>query len=135
MSYQSKIFLVNWTPRELTPCKISHICCCNFNPLSLCKSHPLHVLISRVILQLLLNPTKLLNTDFRVLPRMLKSLAGCLTELCVSDFYWTFYSILAFFDILAALSISRIFPSGLSGWWKSSCSDIPRTIIKFDYAN
>ena len=26
-----KIFLVNWTPRELTPGKISHICHCAFN--------------------------------------------------------------------------------------------------------
>ena len=31
MSYQAKIFLVNLTPKELTPYKISHICCCTFN--------------------------------------------------------------------------------------------------------
>ena len=28
LSYQTKIFLVNLTPKELTPCKISHICRC-----------------------------------------------------------------------------------------------------------
>ena len=28
--YQAKIFLVNSTPKELTPCKISHICHCHF---------------------------------------------------------------------------------------------------------
>ena len=28
LSYQAKIFLVNLTPKELTPCKISHICNC-----------------------------------------------------------------------------------------------------------
>ena len=26
MSYEAKIFIVNYTPRGLTPCKISHIC-------------------------------------------------------------------------------------------------------------
>ena len=31
MSYQVIIFLANYTPRELTPCKISHICRCDFN--------------------------------------------------------------------------------------------------------
>ena len=30
LSYQAKIFLVNLTPKELAPCKISHICCCTF---------------------------------------------------------------------------------------------------------
>ena len=30
LSYQAKIFLVNLTSRELTPCKISHICHCAF---------------------------------------------------------------------------------------------------------
>ena len=41
----------------------------------------------------------------------------------------------ALFDILASLSISRVFSSSISGQWKSSCSDIPRTIIKFDCIN
>ena len=50
-------------------------------------------------------------------------------------FLLNFLLISAFFDILAALSISRVFPSGISGRWKSSCSDIPGTIIKFDYIN
>ena len=31
LSYQAKIFLVNKTPRDLTLCKISHICRCDFN--------------------------------------------------------------------------------------------------------
>ena len=31
LSYQAKIFLVNLTPKEITPCKISHICRCAFN--------------------------------------------------------------------------------------------------------
>ena len=31
MLYQAKISLVNLTPKELTPCKISHICRCAFN--------------------------------------------------------------------------------------------------------
>ena len=35
-------------------------------------------------------------------------------------------------DILASLSISHVFSSGFSGCTKSSCLDIPRTIIKFD---
>ena len=30
MSQQAKIFLVNLTPKELAPCKISHICRCVF---------------------------------------------------------------------------------------------------------
>ena len=42
-----------------------------------------------------------------------------------------FLFILAFFDILASFSIFCVFISR----WKSSCSDIPRTIIKFDYIN
>ena len=28
MSYQDKIFLENLTPKEFTPCKLSHICRC-----------------------------------------------------------------------------------------------------------
>ena len=31
LSYQAKIFLLNLTPTELAPCKISHICRCTFN--------------------------------------------------------------------------------------------------------
>ena len=31
MSYQTKTFLGNLTPGELTPCKIFHICRCGFN--------------------------------------------------------------------------------------------------------
>ena len=50
-------------------------------------------------------------------------------------FLLNFLLIFVFFDILASLSISRVFPSGISGRWKSSRSDIPRTIIKFDYIN
>ena len=46
-----------------------------------------------------------------------------------------FLFISAFFDILASLSISRVFISVISGRWKSSCSDIPRAIIPFDYIN
>ena len=46
-----------------------------------------------------------------------------------------FLFILAFFDILASLSTSRVFSRGFSGRWKSSCLDIPRVIIKFDYIN
>ena len=52
--------------------------------------------------------------------------------------FWSLLSFLfisAFFDILATLSITLAFSSGISGRWKSSCSDIPRTIIKFDYIN
>ena len=30
LSYQAKCFFVNLTPKELTPCKISHICRCAF---------------------------------------------------------------------------------------------------------
>ena len=29
--YQAKVFLLNLAPKELTPCKISHICRCAFN--------------------------------------------------------------------------------------------------------
>ena len=50
-------------------------------------------------------------------------------------FLLNFLFISAFSDILASLSISRVFPSRISGRWKFSCSDIPRTIIKFDYIN
>ena len=46
-----------------------------------------------------------------------------------------FLFISAFFDILASLSISRIFSRGFSGRPISSCLDIPRTIIKCDYIN
>ena len=31
LSYKAKIFLVNETSREFTPCKISHICHCDVN--------------------------------------------------------------------------------------------------------
>ena len=31
LPYSAKIFLVNLTPKELAPCKISHICHCAFN--------------------------------------------------------------------------------------------------------
>ena len=34
LPYQAKIFLVSLTPKEFTPCKISHICHCTFNVLS-----------------------------------------------------------------------------------------------------
>ena len=61
---------------------------------------------------------------------MLKSLAGCLTELSASDFYWIFFFISTFFDILALLSISRVFSSDFSGRRKSYCLDIPRTIYQ-----
>ena len=40
---------------------------------------------------------------------MLESLAGCLTELCATGFYWILFFISALFDILASLSISRVF--------------------------
>ena len=67
--------------------------------------------------------------------RMLKSLAGCLTEFSASDFYWIFFSFRLFFYILTSLSISRVFSSGFLGRPKSFCLDIPRTIIKCDYLN
>ena len=41
----------------------------------------------------------------------------------------------AFFDIVALLSISRVFPSGFSGRPESSCLEIPRTVVKFNYLN
>ena len=50
-------------------------------------------------------------------------------------FLLNFLFILGFFDILGSLLISRIFSSGFSGRQKSSCLDIPRTIIKCDYVN
>ena len=50
-------------------------------------------------------------------------------------FLWNFLFILAFFDILALLSIFHIFSSGFPGRWKSSRLDIPRTIMKCDYIN
>ena len=50
-------------------------------------------------------------------------------------FLLNFLFISALFDILALLSISCVFPSGFSGRRKSSCLDIPRTIIKCVYIN
>ena len=50
-------------------------------------------------------------------------------------FLLTFLFISALIDILALLSISRVFSGGISGQWKSSCPDIPRPIIKYDYIN
>ena len=50
-------------------------------------------------------------------------------------FLLTFLFISALIDILALLSISRVFSGGISGRWKSSCPDIPRPTIKFDYIN
>ena len=50
-------------------------------------------------------------------------------------FLLNFLFIFCFFDILGSLLISRIFSSGFSGRQKSSCLDIPRTIIKCDYVN
>ena len=49
------------------------------------------------------------SLNYMVLTRMLDSLAGCLMELCASDFYWTFFFISALSDILASLLISRVF--------------------------
>ena len=40
-------------------------------------------------------------------------------------FLVNFLIISAFFDILASLSISCVFSSGISDRWKSSCSDFP----------
>ena len=37
-----KIFLENQTPRELTSCKLSHICRCDFNAQHSEKLHNLH---------------------------------------------------------------------------------------------
>ena len=70
-----------------------------------------------------------------VYARILESLAGCLTELSASDFYWIFISFPLFFYILASLSISRVFWGAFSGWRKSSWLDIPRAIIKCDHIN
>ena len=39
LSYQDKFFFVNKTLKELTPCKISHICRCDFNVLSESKEN------------------------------------------------------------------------------------------------
>ena len=50
-------------------------------------------------------------------------------------FRLNFLFISAFFDILASLSIPHVCSSGFAVRWKSSCLDIPRTIIKFDYIN
>ena len=50
-------------------------------------------------------------------------------------FLLNFLFIVAFFDIIASLSISRIFSRRFSGRRKSSCLDFPRTIIKCDYIN
>ena len=55
----------------------------------------------------------------------------------VSRFWFllNFLFISTFFNILASLSISRVFSSGFSDRPKSSCLDIPSTIIKCDYIN
>ena len=37
LSYQTKNFLVSWTSRELTPCKISHICRCDLDRCNIIK--------------------------------------------------------------------------------------------------
>ena len=44
MPRQAKNFLVHYNPKELTPCKISHICRCDFNmplPLSPARLNPI----------------------------------------------------------------------------------------------
>ena len=60
--------------------------------------------------------------------RILNSLAGCVTELCASYFYWFFFFILAFFDILASLLISRVFWSGFSDRWESPAWAFPEQL-------
>ena len=50
-------------------------------------------------------------------------------------FLLNFLFILVFSDILTSLSISCVFSSGFSDRWKSSCLDIPRPVIQFDYIN
>ena len=52
-----------------------------------------------------------------------------------SWFLLNFVFISVFLDILVSLSISRALSSGFSGRQKSSCLDIPSTIIKCDYIN
>ena len=50
-------------------------------------------------------------------------------------FLLNFLFILALFDILASLSISRVFSSVFSGRLKFSCLYVPRTITKCNYIN
>ena len=44
-----------------------------------------------------------------ILPRMLKSLAGCLTELSASDFYWIFFSFRLSWYSSFAINFPRFF--------------------------
>ena len=70
-----------------------------------------------------------LSKNHRIAARILQRLA------VVSQSYLLLISIecsfhFGFLDISALLSISRVFSSGFSGRRKSSCLDIPRTVIK-----
>ena len=51
------------------------------------------------------------------------------------DFWILLNFLFGFLWYSSFVIISCVFSSGISGRWKSSCSDIPRTIIKFDYIN
>ena len=62
-----------------------------------------------------------------VLSRMLDNLAGYLTELCASDFYWIVFSFHFLLYSSFVINFMRFF-KGILGRWKSSYSDIPREI-------
>ena len=67
--------------------------------------------------------------------RILNSLAGCVTELCASYFYWFFFF---HFGFLWYSSFVINFPRFLKRLFRPmriSCLGISRAIIKFDYVN
>ena len=100
-----------------------------------------HWTSENIFMYILLLPYRFSNFSFAtfpqflwcfVEPRILESLAGCLTVLCPIDFYWIF---LFHFGSLWCSRIVMNFPRFFmrySSRWKPSCFDIPRTTIKFD---
>ena len=48
---------------------------------------------------------------------------------------WMSHRVMGFWFLLNSLSIFCVFSSGFWDQWKSSCWDIPRTIVKFDYVD
>ena len=115
-TYKPDTMIINWNMRNTSPIHDTFFCLVFF-PALLYTSHESHIMFSANI-----------SKDVRQLSWISRGV------MC-SWFLLNFLFISAFFDILASLSISHVFSSSISGRWKCSCSDIPRTIIKFDYIN
>ena len=91
----------------------------------------LHCLMYRETCQLKKKDVK--NLFFKASSKDVKELSWKSHRVIRFWFLLNFLFISTFFDIVASLSIPRVFSSSFSGRPKSSCLDIPRTIIKCNF--